>query len=243
VTFGEQLNENVARFLGGDYETFKPQGVPTPEKLPMAESKAARFEAAMLFVDIRQSSAITESFRLQTAAKMIRAYCDGSVRIIHFNQGSVRSFNGDGMLAVFIGDRKANNAVKAAMNLAWFAQEVLRPKFQRYFRRNSAARAVAGGFRIGCGVDVGELFAVRVGIGGTNDIAWVGRPTNAAAKLAAIARPPRSILITREVYSKLAAPQLLQIITGVPMWTPEQPMLIAGGRRFIRRTSFLRRIK
>lgn len=57
--------------------------------------------ATTLFVDVRQSSDITQVFRLQTAAKMMKAYFDGGVRIVNANDGYVRSFNGDGMLALF----------------------------------------------------------------------------------------------------------------------------------------------
>jgi class 3 adenylate cyclase len=61
------------------------------------------FEATALFVDVRQSTDITDSFRRQTAAKMMKAYFSGAVRIINRNGGAVRSFNGDGMLAFFMG--------------------------------------------------------------------------------------------------------------------------------------------
>jgi adenylate cyclase len=230
------LDANVSSFITGTYETFSPQDVPLPEDLTLKAGKAADFEAAMLFIDVRESSTITDAFRLQTAAKMIRAYADGAVRIVHANSGRVRSFNGDGMLAVFIGANRCDNSVNAAMQCKWFVNQVLRRKFGKFFANNAQARKLALDFKIGCGIDVGRVYAVRIGIGGTNDIAWVGRPTNTAAKLSDRAREPRNIVITGEVWSKLSLS--LRIPKGVPVWSPPSAQLVAGARRLTRTTSF-----
>jgi class 3 adenylate cyclase len=197
----DDLATTVSGYLAGNYETYEPKDVPLPEEVGLG-NKAAKLTATALFIDVRQSSDITEAFRLQTAAKMMKAYFHGAVKVVRANSGHVRSFNGDGMLALFMGDTRSSNATKAAMQVRWFVDEVLQPQFRSYFRNNLAALGKALDFSIGCGLDDGQIFAVRVGIKGTNDVAWVGRATNTAAKLASFTDPNR-VRVTRAVYQRL----------------------------------------
>lgn len=71
---------------------------------PAAGQPATHLVATSLFIDVRQSSDITDPFRRETAIKMMKYFFFGSVKIINYHDGSVRSFNGDGMLATFVGD-------------------------------------------------------------------------------------------------------------------------------------------
>ena|SRR5215204_5649041 len=111
MSFKNELQEIVSNYLAGDYETYEPQGVPDPEDIQLG-NKAAKLEATALFIDVRQSSDITNAFRRQTAAKIMKGYFNGAVRIINKNEGKVRSFNGDGMLAIFVGDTRSNKQLK-----------------------------------------------------------------------------------------------------------------------------------
>ena len=229
------LEAKVAGYMAGDYKVTKKQTVPNPEDIPLG-NEAAELEATVLFLDVRQSSDITNTFRRQTAAKMMKAYFDGAVRVINANDGYVRSFNGDGMLAIFVGDLQSNHAVKAAMQVKWFVNDVLEPKFRKYFEGNAGALGNALDFSVGVGLDQGTIFAVRVGIKGTNDVAWVGRCTNTAAKLSATTSSPRNIAVTRAVYSRLNDDRKLS--SGAQMWSDETFHDFGGITRAIRTTTY-----
>lgn len=223
----DDLKTSVSGYLAGTYETYEPKDVPLPEAIGLG-NKAAKMTATALFIDVRQSSDITEAFRLQTAAKMMKAYFRGAVTVVNANDGYVRSFNGDGMLAFFMGDRRSTNATTAAMQVRWFVDEVLRPQFRTYFEKNAKALGNALDFSIGCGLDDGDIFAVRVGIKGTNDVAWVGRPTNTAAKLASFPEPNR-VRVTRAVYQRLQANRKKQGEKSI--WSAEAMTKIGGVSR------------
>ncbi len=237
MALSKDLQEMVSGYLAGNYETHVPRGVPNPEDIALG-NKAAKLTATTLFIDVRQSSDIANAFRAQTAAKMMKSYFRGAVSVINNNDGQVRSFNGDGMLAIFIGDLRSSNAVKAAMQVKWFVQEVLQPKFERYFSNNKAALGQALDFQIGCGLDDGDIFAVRVGIKGTNDVAWVGRCTNTSAKLASSVDTPHNTAITREVYSRMAEDQKYTSSGGAHMWSDERTQMVGGVNRAIRTTTY-----
>jgi class 3 adenylate cyclase len=219
----------------GSYETYEPRGVPEPGDIALGK-KAAKLEATVLFVDVRQSSAITTTFRRQTAAKMLKSYFDGSVRIINGEGGAVRSFNGDGMLALFVGDNRSNDAAMAAFQLKWFVADVLRPKFNRLFDGNEKARGKRLAFDIGCALDDGDIYAVRVGIRGTNDVAWVGRCTNTAAKLSNVLTSPDNIGVTRAVYARLNGRRVEK--NGEHKWSGEKWGTFGGVKRAYRTTTW-----
>lgn len=235
MSLKSDIEEKIAGYLDGDYDRTKMQSVPFPEDIPLG-NKAVELQAATLFIDVRQSSDITNAFRRQTAAKMMKAYFDGAVRIVNKNDGSVRSFNGDGMLAIFIGDSRTNHAAKAAMNIKWFVNDLLKPAFKQYFSNNKTAIGSALDFSVGEGLDEGTIFAVKVGIKGTNDVAWIGRCTNTSAKLSNIATSPKSIAITRAVYERLNDDR--KYSDGTHMWTDEEFLDIGGVSRAVRRSSY-----
>lgn len=220
--------------MAGTYDVTNTRGVPMPEDIGLG-AKAHSFEATSLFVDLRQSSAITNAFRRQTAAKMLKAYFEGTVRIIKMNGGEVRSFNGDGMLALFIGPAQADQAVKAAMQMKWFVRQVLQPQFNGLFTA-AAKRGTRLDFSTGCGIDSGIVYAVRVGMKGTNDIAWVGRGTNTAAKLSNLLHHPRSIGVTGVVYDQLSEQCLNS--NGKAMWSSLIRETFGGAERHYRTTTY-----
>jgi class 3 adenylate cyclase len=77
---------------------------------------------------------------------------------------------------------------------------------------------------------------VRVGIKGTNDVAWVGRCTNTSAKLSNVTRSPNNIAITRAVYERLNNDR--KYSNDVHMWSDEQLREFGGVTRGIRTTSY-----
>lgn len=122
------------------------------------------------------------------------------------------------------------------MQVRWFVEHVLWPKFNGYFDANKAARGARLNFSIGAGLGKGDIYAVRVGIRGTNDVAWVGRCTNTAAKLSNVLYHPRSIAVTRAVYDRLNSDR--KYSDGRHMWSDERFDHFGGVSRAYRTTTF-----
>lgn len=158
------------------------------------------------------------------------------VRVIKSNNGHIRSFNGDGLLAVFMGDSQSNNAVKGAMQVKYGLVEIIQPKLRRYFETN---KQVANSFTIDCGIgiDQGQVLVVRAGIGGVgnNDLIWVGNATNFASKMSNIASSPANLYITQNVYDRLNEDR--KISKGKNMWT-YQEITFSGNKYRVIKTSY-----
>jgi class 3 adenylate cyclase len=158
----------------------------------------------MLFIDIRESTKIIDGFRRETGAKMYKSFLWGVTHIARMNDGEICSFNGDGVLIAFAGDYKRSHSTKAAMQMGWFAENILKPKLHSYFEDNQELDEMK--FNFGIGVDVGNVLVVRGGIRGenNNDLVWVGNATNYAVKFSGIDDGELyHIFIGEDVYKKL----------------------------------------
>jgi len=200
----EDIIKGVDDFFSGDYDIT--EGRVIPDVADIALGKIGKeIELAMLFIDIRESTKIVDGLRRTTAARMYKSFLWGVSKIARLNDGELRSFNGDGVLVAFIGDNKRTNAAKAALQMSWFAQKVLKPKLDAVFQNNQGLSGQGIEFDFGIGVDVGKVLVVRGGIRGenNNDLVWVGNATNYAVKLSGLSKEGYHIYISEDVYKNM----------------------------------------
>lgn len=212
-----QLISGVNDFFQGSYDVTSTRSVPDVGDLAFSKS-GKEIELAMMFIDIRESTAIVDGFRRVTAARMYKSFLWGVAQIARANGGELRSFNGDGVLIAFSGETKCTSAAKAALQMAWFAKEVLKPKVESYFRSNQQLADMIFDFDIG--IDVGKILVVRGGIRGenNNDLVWVGNATNYAVKLSSIPDEGYHIYISDDVYKTMHDSSKFRLSDRAPMW-------------------------
>ena len=196
--------KGVDDFFSGTYTITDGRAIPDVADLQLGKT-GREMELAMLFIDIRESTKIVDSIRRITAARMYKSFLWGVSKIARMNDGQLRSFNGDGVLVAFAGDSKRTNAAKAALQMSWFAQKVLKPKLNATFQNNQQLNGQVFGFNYGIGIDVGKVLIVRGGIRGenNNDLVWVGNATNYAVKLSGLSEGDYHVYISEDVYKKM----------------------------------------
>lgn len=239
TNFKDDLISDINHFFDGDYEIIQGRIMPSADEVAFGRY-GKEVELAMLFIDVKESTKIVDAFRLKTAARMYQSFLRGVTLIALKNEGEVRSFNGDGVLVTFHGDSKCNNAVRSALQMMDFINNILKPKLKSYFVNNKQAQNLI--FDCGIGIDVGNIFVVRGGAKGddNNDLVWVGNPTNYAVKLSAQSKAATqtvlgtsiikiyNIHITNRVYSKLK-PELKTIkgngLASINIWNRQPSVL------------------
>lgn len=203
----ELLRNSVETYLSEPCVIAHVEHVPERSTLALGP-EAIQVEATALSIDIRQFSSMTNALGRKVVVKMLKAFFDGSVRLVVDAGGVVADFNGDGMITLFAGRDRAERAVYAAGQIHWFLNEMLRPYFADYFREDQALVAHIAEFDAGCGLDDGLVLVGRVGVNDFSDIAWVGRCVNTSAKLCKNARSPQALIATHEVYERLDGSQI-----------------------------------
>lgn len=99
-------------------------------------------------------------------------------------------------MAVFLGDNKETSAVRTAMKISYAVHEIINPSLkEQYPGKTYRLKHVIG-------IDTSKLFVARTGIRNDNDLVWVGRAANYAAKLCN-RNGSYSIYITRKVFESI----------------------------------------
>jgi adenylate cyclase len=217
----DDIIKEVDNFFTGNYTITDGRVIPDVDDISFGKN-GKEIELAMLFIDIRESTKIVDSLRRITAAKMYKSFLWGVAKIAKLNHGELRSFNGDGVLVVFIGDQKRTNAAKAALQMSWFAQKILKPKLDTVFQNNQSLQIKGIEFDFGIGIDVGKVLVVRGGIRGenNNDLVWVGNATNYAVKLSGLSKDGYHIYISDNVYKNMDASSKFGGESKKNMWEP-----------------------
>jgi len=162
-------------------------------------NKGLKFEATVLYIDMRGSTEILNKHNKSTVAKIHMAYFHTIVRIANSLGGEVRSFNGDSLLVFFQGTTKArlSNAVLAAMQMKYMIANEdggINQLLKKY-----------SSIDFGIGIDYGEILCTKVGIIGTNnrDLIWIGNSVNRSVVLSDGSKDPYYIAISDQVYNNL----------------------------------------
>ena len=92
-------------------------------------------------------------------------------------------------------DSKNSDAARTALKINYSVKKIINPAIKDQYPRTSYAVAHV------VGIDTSNLFVARIGVRGDNDLVWVGRAANYAAKLSDGAGAPSQI--TADVYSGL----------------------------------------
>lgn len=180
------------------YDVRLGRKTPHADRLSMKDGGVI-YDGTVLYADIVGSTALGGRFGYDGAAKIIQSFVLGASRLVTDWDGDVTAYDGDRVMAVFGGDDQEQNAVACALSLAYLVRRALNPMINKTFGKPPMARHL----RCCCGIDTGEMLAVKIGLRGNTDLLWSGRPANYAAKLCAHRKPVRCTVITGRVFQRL----------------------------------------
>jgi class 3 adenylate cyclase len=171
------------------------QVVPETDDLQLGND-AVNLDGTVLYADMADSTGLVNSRSASFSAEIYKTYLLGACRIIRQNSGEITAFDGDRVMAVFIGNRKNSSAAKTALHINGLVDELNSQIRLSYPSETYVLRQAVG-------IDTGKLFVARTGIRNANDLVWVGRAANYAANLCGLGDASYPSYITEDVYSKL----------------------------------------
>lgn len=185
---------------------------PTIEQLEN-NNKTYSIMAAILFIDIRKSTYLTENSQAKSMVKIYRSFMRMAVDCVRKNGGVTRQFLGDRIMGVFIDsvDEKRSlveNAADKAINAARSLQTVIDYSLNKHLKNNVNGKII----ECGIGIDYGKVLVTQVGMYGLeNDerredevsCVWVGNTTNYASKYSDIASGGE-IFISNNVFKQMS---------------------------------------
>ena len=194
MALGENLKSEVGKILRENWTTRQGRKIPEYTDVKLSDD-AVTLNGAVLYADLDNSTKLVDSKKHKFAAEMYKCYLVCAARIIRSEQGEITAYDGDRVMAVFIGVDKETRAARTALKINHAVKHILNPAIRgRYPNTNYSIKQVVG-------IDTSELFIARTGIRGANDLVWIGRAANYAAKLAGRNGAPTQI--TADVFKKL----------------------------------------
>lgn len=207
MTFTEELEAEVKKIFREQWTRKDGAEVPSPEDLTLG-NEGVNLDAVVLYADLDGSTAMVDSKTPEFSAEIYKAYLRCCARIIKKHGGVITAYDGDRVMAVFIGNSKNTNAAKCALRINYAVQKIINPALKAQYPQSTfEVKQVVG-------VDASPLMATRTGVRGDNDLVWVGRAANYAAKLTSESSHPS--WVTSAVYDAMA--EEAKTSNGKPMW-------------------------
>lgn len=173
--------------------------VPSTNDVALAGG-GVHLDVTVLYSDLADSTELVMEHDRRTAARVMKCFLATCTRIIKAQGGDIRSFDGDRVMGIYIGDYKNSSAAKTALKINWAFENLLKPRIHEKY---SSVKNGTYQLNYATGIDSSKVLAVRGGVRGSNDLIWVGRAPNVAAKLSNIREPLYRSYITADVYKKM----------------------------------------
>jgi class 3 adenylate cyclase len=209
MSLREELVDSVQETFKSSWDVREGRVVPDAEDLTLSNDAVRLEEAVVLYADLAGSTALVRAHTWQFAAEIYKAYLYCAARILRSESGTITAYDGDRIMAIFLGDAKNTSAARAALKLNYCRVKIINPLLQKHYQSQQYA------LKHVVGIDRSELHAARTGARGANDLVWVGRAANYAAKLSDLSSE-FATRITKAVYDCLR--DELKTSNGQPMW-------------------------
>lgn len=181
--FGKYVSKEVAQNLvkGGE------------EALKLGGQKK---EVAVLFVDIRGFTPLSESLPPEKVVEILNHYLELTTKAVFDNKGTVDKFIGDATMAIYNApldlDDYVFRAVKTGLDIV-NAAEILAKELESMNLQRPG---------VGVGINCGEAVIGNIGTTSRMDYTAIGNTVNVAARLESSAKAGQ-VIISQEVYERL----------------------------------------
>lgn len=189
------------------------ENVPETEDLKLGND-AVKLDGTVLYADLAESTALVKGTPDWFAAEVYKTYLYSAGKIVTARGGVITAYDGDRIMAVFLGNSKNSSAARCGLELHWAVHHVLQPAIDAQYPQNSYK------MKQKVGIDTSALFVARTGVRGNNDLVWVGNSANNAAKMAALPTT-YSTYISAATYNALngASKYKDEDVKDTNMWT------------------------
>ena len=205
----EDYTEAVEKIFEEEWSTREGRKVPESNEVALG-NEAVELEGTVLYADLDDSTNLVDSHEPEFAAEIYKAYLSCAARVIRYKGGEITAYDGDRIMAVYIGDSRNSSAAESALKINYTVTKIINPLIKKHYpKTNYRVKQVVG-------IDTSDLFIARTGIRGSNDLVWVGRAANYAAKLCSLS-PDFPSRITEAVYNGLDDSAKYSN-DGKPMW-------------------------
>lgn len=196
----EDSAKRIDDILNANDNDYIDNGSTIPARENLTYKNGYYVNITAIFIDIADSSQLTDGHRRPTLAKMYRCFLSECVAIMNsYEHCKEININGDCVWGVF--ETSTKQQVDMVIDTAAKLNSMI--KILNYKLKKKKYDEI----RVGIGIDDGTALMIRAGYSGSglNDIIWMGNVVNSACHLANIAgrNGRKTLLITSFVYNNI----------------------------------------
>jgi class 3 adenylate cyclase len=208
VSLREEVQKEVAGIFRAAWTERDGNVVPTDESVKLTND-GVNVDATVLYADMADSTHLVAGQTKTFAAEIYKTFLHCSAKLIRDEEGIITAYDGDRIMAVYVGNKKNTRAVRTALKIHFAVAYIIAPAIKaQYQTQTYVPHHVVG-------IDASKLLVARTGVRGANDLVWVGRAANYAAKLANLPHE-HPTWITEEVYNNMDGS--MKVTDGRAMW-------------------------
>lgn len=208
MSLGDDLKTQIKKIFSEQWSTRDGQQVPDSDDLKLSND-AVKLGGTVLYADLSGSTKLVDGYKGYFAAELYKTYLHCAAKIITSEGGAITAYDGDRIMAVYIGDFKNTSAARSGLKINYAVKKIVNPALKAQYPNSTYVVKQA------VGIDTSNLFVARTGIRGSNDLVWVGRAANYAAKLTELSNDYPT-WITADVYNMLH--KSAKTTNGKAMW-------------------------
>lgn len=208
MSLESELKQKVRNIFSEQWDVRNGQVVPSPDTIKL-DNDTVKLTGVILYADMSESTKLVDTKKPLFAAEIYKTFLHCAAKIIRSEGGEITAYDGDRIMAVFLGDYKNTSAARAALKLNYARVEIINPAIRHQYPKSTYY------VNHTVGIDTSEMHIANTGIRGSKDLVWVGKAANHAAKLCGLANTHQT-RITGAVYNKLT--DNLKYTNGKSMW-------------------------
>jgi class 3 adenylate cyclase len=175
----ELLSQSLRRYVSPRAEAMARAYAATGRLPP-----PTRQEVCVLFTDARGFTEMSQDMEPEAAFDILNGHLAAQVDLVYKHGGYIDKYSGDGIMAVFDGEKMAGDACQCALAILQRTRE---------FADIHGAKTI----RLGLGINKGQVTIGNLGSGEHLDYTVIGRNVNLAARLCGIAS--QSVVVAKSV--------------------------------------------
>ncbi len=184
--------------------------MPVPTDLNLG-NYGVNLEATILYADIDGSTTMVDTLASTISAEIYKSFLHASAKIIKSESADITAYDGDRVMAIFLGKSKNTSAVRTALKINHAVRNIINPSFKDMYKSSNFV------LKHCVGIDTSPILAARIGVRGDNDIVWVGPAANYAAKMSSSSESPYSTFISEAIYNNMDV-SVKKGSNGIDMW-------------------------
>lgn len=232
MSLKDEIKDKINDYMGSRYETDDGHSIPSKQDIGFGPRAKKLKQAIVLYADLRDSRSILSDNSHLLACRAHKAFIFAAAKCIRNQNGHLRSFNGDSVMAFFEGEDAAKRAVRAAMKIKCAVTTIINPILEEKGKKK---------LNFGIGVAQGEILVVKSGVPGDEhyqDLIWMGWPTYHAFEYGDKAKSPKNIWISKNIYSAIKDDSSMITSEDKDMWVYNDSHTFSFGSVRVYKTSY-----